>query len=76
MKVKIMALGIQFFYPFGSASGLFQTLRRYLVEAEDGRIDTIEEWDEPEIANGTYEFSEEAVDKIFNRPVELAEDEW
>lgn len=76
MKLKIKGLGVQLFYPLGGGLGLFQVQHQYFVEAEDGRIDTIEELDEAEIPDGTYTFSKEAIDNIFDRPVELAEDEW
>ena len=75
MKVKITGLGVNLHYPLGF-NGPFTMLRHYLVEAEDGRIDTIEEWDEPQMPDGEYDFSQETVDKIFDRPVELEEDEW
>ena len=44
--------------------------------ANGGRIDTIEEWDEPEIPNGEYEFSEETLSGIFNKSIEIDEEEW
>lgn len=75
MKVAIKSLGTQLLYPYGF-KGPSNTLRRYLIETADGRVDIIEEWDEPLMPEGEYEFSEETLDKIFDRQVELAEDEW
>lgn len=74
MQVKITGLGVQLLYPFG-IKGPAHELRRYIVEAEDGRIDTLEEWDEPQMPDGTYNFSEETVDSLFDKVVE-DEDEW
>ena len=75
MKVKITSLGVNLHYPLGT-KGPYHVLRRYKVEAEDGRIDVIEEWDEDPIHDGEYNFSKETVDSIFNNPIELDEDEW
>lgn len=75
MQVKITGLGVQLLYPFG-IKGPARELRRYIVEVEDGRIDTLEEWDEPQMPDGTYNFSEETVDSIFDKVVECDEDEW
>lgn len=75
MKVKIKGLGVLFSYPFG-VDGPAQTLRQYVVEAADGRIDKIEEWDEPPTPDGEYDLPNEDVEKIFDKPVVLAEGEW
>lgn len=75
MQVKITGLGVQLLYPFG-IKGPAHELRRYIVEAEDGRIDTLEEWDEQQMPDGTYNFSEETVNSIFDKVVECDEDEW
>lgn len=75
MKVKITSLGVNLHYPLGTKCP-YRALRRYKVEAEDGRIDVIEEWDEDPIQDGEYNFSKETVDSIFNNPIELDEDEW
>lgn len=75
MKVKITELGVNLHYPLGP-NGPYHIMRQYIVEAEDGRIDKIEEWDEPEMPSGEYDFSEETVNSIFNKPIELSEDEW
>lgn len=75
MKAKITGLGVNLHYPLGE-KGPYRVLRRYLIETEDGRIDTIEEWDEPEIPNGEYEFSEETLSSIFNKSIEIDEEEW
>lgn len=75
MKVKITGLGVNLHYPLGM-KGPPRLLRRYRVEAEDGRIDTIEEWDEPQMPDGEYDFSTETVDSIFSKEVQLDEDEW
>jgi hypothetical protein len=78
MKAKVQCLGVQLLYPYGEGSGLFQLLRRYIISAEDGRIDIIEECDEPLISDGEYDFPEETLNKIFNSVPEpvLREDEW
>lgn len=75
MKCKVTGLGVQLFYPFG-VDGPFRTIRQYIVEAADGRVDRIEEWDEPELPSGEYDFSEDVLNSIFDRQVELREDEW
>lgn len=75
MQVKITGLGVQLLYPFG-IKGPARELRRYIVEAEDGRIDTLEEWDEPQMPDGTYNFSEETVNSIFDKVVKCDEEEW
>lgn len=75
MLCKVTELGVLLLYPLGPG-GPFRTVRQYIIEAEDGRIDSIEEWDEPELPSGEYNFSEEVLDSIFNKQVELREDEW
>lgn len=74
MKVKITSLGVNLHYPYGP-NGPYETLRRYIVEAEDGRIDIIEEWNEEAMPSGEYDIPDEAVDKIFNREVEVDDKE-
>lgn len=75
MLCKVTELGVLFLYPLGP-EGPFRMMRQYVIEAEDGRIDKIEEWDEPELPGGEYDFSESVLDPIFNKQVELREDEW
>ena len=75
MLCKVTSLGVLLSHPLGSG-GPFQTLRQYVIEAADGRIDMMQEWDEPELPSGEYDFPEEALAPIFDRQVELREDEW
>lgn len=75
MKCKVRSRGIQFLYPLGP-EGPYQILRTYVIEAEDGRIDTIEEWNESELPDGEYDFSPETLDTIFNKNVTIGEEEW
>ena len=76
MRVKITGLGVQLLYPFG-VKGPSHTIRRYIVEAEDGRIDKLEEWDEEQMPDGVYNFSKETVDSLFSKPIEDDDgDEW
>lgn len=74
MKAKIKGLGVQLMYPLGNP-GPYMLLRRYTIEAEDGRIDHYEEVDEPQIPDGEYDFEDEVLDSIFNKEVEVQE-EW
>lgn len=75
MQVKITGLGVQLLYPFG-VNGPSHAIRRYIVEAEDGRIDKLEEWDEEQMPDGVYNFSKETVDSLFSKPIEDDGDEW
>ena len=76
MQVKVTGLGVQLLYPFG-VNGPSHAIRRYIVEAEDGRIDKLEEWDEEQMPDGVYNFSKETVDSLFSKPIEDDDgDEW
>lgn len=75
MRCKVTGMGVQLSYPLGP-KGPMRMLRQYVIEAEDGRVGTLEEWDEPETPTGEYDLPESVLDSVFNKEVELEEEEW
>lgn len=71
MKVHIKCFGFSMQYPCGT-NGPARTVRHYLLTAENGLIDTLDEVDEPLVPEGDYELPDDQWD--FSKG-EVVEDE-
>lgn len=63
MTVQILGLGVLFQYPLGPM-GPARIYRQYMLATDDGRIEKIGEWDDPETPDGEYEMTEEQYNKV------------
>lgn len=72
MKVHIVCIGCQMYYPIKGNSQLHHTERIYFLTAANGLVDEVREVDEPLIEEGDYELPDE--DWTYDNKKEYGED--